>query len=99
MQVTRQQILNGAANYVRTEMIPHVPDKGFRVILEALAAMVQMSPKAVDSFFENPMLSAGGSTTRPACLYDIVCRTLSQRTNLSIVMNKFIFFQFILSTR
>lgn len=58
MQVTRQQILNGAANYIRSEMIPHIPDKSFRVILETLAAMVQMSPKAVDSFFENPMLSA-----------------------------------------
>ena len=27
MQVTRQQILNGTANYIRDEMIPHVPDK------------------------------------------------------------------------
>ena len=58
MQVTRQQILNGAANYIRDEMIPHVPDKGFRVILETVAAMVQMSPQSLESLFENPMVAA-----------------------------------------
>lgn len=58
MQVTKQQILNGAADYIRIEMIPHVPDIGFRTILEALAAIVQMAPKSIDSIFDNQMLSA-----------------------------------------
>ena len=58
MQVTKQQILNGAANYIRDEMIPHIPDKGFRVILDTVAAMVQMSPQSLDKLFENPMVAA-----------------------------------------
>ena len=57
MQVTKQQILNGTANYIREEMISRIPDKGFRVILEALAAIVQMAPQSIESFFENPMLA------------------------------------------
>ena len=58
MKVTKQQILNGAAKYIRSEMIPSVTDRGFKVILEALAAILEMRPKVVDSFFANPMLAA-----------------------------------------
>lgn len=58
MQITRQQLLNGIAKYIRAEMIPHVPDKGFKVVLEAVAAMVEMRPQALDKLFDNPMVSA-----------------------------------------
>lgn len=58
MTVTKQQILTGAANYVRAEMVPHIPDKGFRVVLEALASMVELSPQAVDKYISHPMVSA-----------------------------------------
>lgn len=57
MQVTKQQLLTGTANYVRAEMVPHVPDKGFRVVLEALAAMVELNPAALDKYLTGTVLA------------------------------------------
>lgn len=58
MQITKQQMLSGAARYVRGEVIPHVPDKGVRVMLEAMASLVEMSPQAVSKYLDAPLISA-----------------------------------------
>lgn len=57
MQVTQAQITSGAANFLRSEIIPKIPDKGFRVVLETAAAMVEMSPRIVDQVFRSPMVA------------------------------------------
>lgn len=58
MQITRQQMLNGAARYIRGEVIPHIPDKGVRVALEALAGMVELAPQAVSKYLDTPFATA-----------------------------------------
>ena len=58
MQVTRNQIIAGAANFIRSEVIPHVPDKSFRAILEAGSAMVEMAPQMADRYFNHPVIAA-----------------------------------------
>lgn len=58
MQITRQQMLSGAARYIRGEVIPHIPDKGVKVMLEALAAMAEMSPQMVSKYLDVPWASA-----------------------------------------
>lgn len=58
MQITRQQMLSGAARYIRGEVIPHIPDKGVKVMLEALAAMAEMSPQMVSKYLDVPWVSA-----------------------------------------
>lgn len=58
MQVTKNQIIAGAVNFVRDEIIPHIPDKNFRSVLEAGAAMVEMVPQMADKYFDNPIASA-----------------------------------------
>lgn len=58
MQITRQQMLNGGARYIRSEVIPHIPDKGVRVILELLAGMVEMSPQAISKYLDMPLVAA-----------------------------------------
>lgn len=57
MQVTQAQITTGTANFLRSEIIPKIPDKGFKVVLETAAAMVEMSPKIVDRVFQSPMVA------------------------------------------
>ena len=57
MQITKSQMLNGAAKYIRGEVLPHIPDKGVKVIVETLASMVEMSPKIVNKYLENPVVS------------------------------------------
>ena len=58
MQISRQQMLNGAAKYIRSEVLPHIPDRGVKVVMETLAAMVEMSPKIVNQYLEMPVIAA-----------------------------------------
>lgn len=58
MQITRQQMLNGAARYIRGEVIPHIPDKSIKVALDVLAGMVEMSPQAVSKYLDMPLVAA-----------------------------------------
>lgn len=58
MQITRQQMLNGAARYIRGEVIPHIPDKGVKVVLDVLAGVVEMSPQAVSKYLDMPLVAA-----------------------------------------
>lgn len=58
MQITRQQMLNGASRYIRGEVIPHIPDRGVKVVLEALASMVEMSPQIVNRYLDGPVVAA-----------------------------------------
>lgn len=58
MQISRQQMLNGAAKYIRGEVLPHIPDKGVKVVMETLAAMVEMSPKIINKYLDMPVVAA-----------------------------------------
>jgi hypothetical protein len=57
MQITRQQMLNGAARYIRGEVIPHIPDKGVKVMLEAMAGMVELQPQVVSKYLDMPLVA------------------------------------------
>lgn len=58
MQITKQQMLNGAARYIRNEVIPHIPDKGVKVVLEMLAATGEMSPAVFGKYLDGPLVAA-----------------------------------------
>lgn len=58
MQITRQQMLNGAARYIRGEVIPHIPDKGVKVAMDVLAGMVELSPQVVNKYLDMPLAAA-----------------------------------------
>jgi hypothetical protein len=58
MQITRQQMLNGAAKYIRGEVIPHVPDKGVKVVLDALTSMVELLPQVFGQYLDMPLVAA-----------------------------------------
>jgi hypothetical protein len=58
MQITRQQMLSGAARYIRGEVIPHIPDRGVKVVLDAFAGMVEMAPQAVSKYLDMPIVAA-----------------------------------------
>jgi hypothetical protein len=58
MQITKQQMLNGAARYIRNEVVPHIPDKGVRVVLEMLAATGEMQPAVFGKYLDSPLVAA-----------------------------------------
>ncbi len=51
-------MLNGAARYMRSEVIPHIPDKGVKVLLETMAAMAEMSPQVIWKYLDTPLVAA-----------------------------------------
>ena len=57
MQITRQQMMSGAARYIRGEVIPHIPDKSIKVALDVLAGMVEMSPQAISKYLDMPIVA------------------------------------------
>lgn len=57
MQATKAQIVSGAANFLRSEVIPHIPEVTFRGMLEAGATMVELAPQIVDKYFGMPIVA------------------------------------------
>lgn len=53
MRVTKEQIVNGIASYVETEVVPQVGEKSMQIIAAAAVKMVKANTKLIDSFFEN----------------------------------------------
>ena len=70
MSVTQDKIAAGVARYLRAEMIPKIPDKGFRVILDAAAAMMEINPRIAESMLSNPLTAAVLRCTEDG-LYDV----------------------------
>ena len=57
MQITKQQMINGAAKYIRSEIIPHIPDRGVRVALETVSTMAEINPQIAMKYFDSPIVS------------------------------------------
>ena len=70
MSVTQDKIATGVARYIRNEMMPKIPDKGFRVVLDAAAAMMEINPRIVESMLANPLTAAVLRRTEDG-LYDM----------------------------
>ena len=58
MQITRQQMVSGFGRYIRGEVIPHIPDRGVKVVMEALATMVEMQPQIAGKYLDTPWAAA-----------------------------------------
>lgn len=58
MKITRQQMLNGAARYMRSEVIPHIPDKSVKIMLDLFAGLVESSPQMASKYLDTPWVSA-----------------------------------------
>ena len=56
MKVSKEQLINGVAKYARNEMLPKIPDKSFRMILDIGVSAMEINPKIADSVLENPLI-------------------------------------------
>lgn len=57
MRVTRDQIVNGIASFVETDVIPMIDDdKATQIIASIAVKAVKANTKLVDSVFENQMI-------------------------------------------
>lgn len=58
MEVTRAQVANGVAKFIKNEMIPNVDENIMRVILGIAAGVVETNVEFVDKLLDGTMLSA-----------------------------------------
>ena len=70
MSVTQDKIATGMARYIRSEMMPKIPDRGFRVVLDAAAAMMEINPRIVESMLSSSLTAAVLRRTEDG-LYDV----------------------------
>ena len=58
MNVTKQQIINGAVKYTKDEVISKIPDKPFKMAVAIAISMFETNPEIADKIFENDIVSA-----------------------------------------
>lgn len=56
MEATKNQIINGAIQFARNEVIAKIPDKVFRMGLSAIVALVEIKPELLDKYLEHPLV-------------------------------------------
>ena len=56
--VTKKELLTGVISYVKNEVIPHVSDRGLKMVLSAILYAVDAKPDIVDPFLNNAIVSA-----------------------------------------
>lgn len=90
MQATKAQVITGTANFLRAEVIPHIPDVTFRGILEVGATMVEMSPQIADRYFAMPIIAM--ALQEKDGVYDLdfaetaICKAMEKHGNWTITI-------------
>ena len=56
--VTKKELLTGVIRYVKNEVIPHVSDRGLKMVLSAVLYAVDAKPDILDPFLNNAIVSA-----------------------------------------
>ena len=57
MEISRQQMISGLTRYARMEMLPHISDKPFAILLATGIAMIDNKPEIMENIFKNEMVS------------------------------------------
>lgn len=79
MNVTKQQIVNGAIKYMKDEVIAKITDKPFKMAAAVFVSMLENNPAIADKFFENDIVAAILNKKADGT-YDIekICETLEK---------------------
>lgn len=57
MNVTKQQIVNGATRYINEEVINKITDKPLKIALAVSVSMIDRKPEIINAFFEDDRIS------------------------------------------
>lgn len=55
--VTKKELLTGVVKFVKNEVIPHIGDRGLKMVLSAALYAVDTKPDIADTFFANPLVA------------------------------------------
>ena len=57
MQVSKDKIGKGIVKYIRTDMIPYVPDKSMQMILDGVAMFMEKRPEVLDPYIKSGIIA------------------------------------------
>ena len=57
MQVSKDKIGKGIVKYIRTDMIPYVPDKSMQMILDGVAMFIEKKPDILDPYIKSGVIA------------------------------------------
>ena len=57
MQVSKDKIGKGIVKYIRTDMIPYVPDKSMQMILDGVAMFIEKKPDILDPYIKSGIIA------------------------------------------
>ena len=57
MLVSKDKIGKGIVKYIRTDMIPYVPDKSMQMILEGVAMFMEKRPEVLDPYIKSGIIA------------------------------------------
>ena len=57
MQVSKDKIGKGIVKYIRTDMIPYVPDKSMQMILDGAAMFIEKRPDILDPYIKSGLIA------------------------------------------
>lgn len=55
--VTKKELLTGIVKFVKNEVVPHIGDRGLKMILSAALYAVDAKPDIADAFFTNSLVA------------------------------------------
>lgn len=56
MTYTKNQIIDGIVKYIKSDMIPAMPDPNIKIVLNIAAHYMSAKPAFVDKIFDNPIM-------------------------------------------
>ena len=57
MLVSKDKIGKGIVKYIRTDMIPYVPDKSMQMILDGVAMFMEKRPEVLDPYIKSGIIA------------------------------------------
>lgn len=55
--VTKKELLTGVVKFVKNEVVPHISDRGLKMVMSAALYAVDAKPDIADAFFTNPLVA------------------------------------------
>ena len=90
MKVTRQKILNGVVNFVKSEMINKITDRPLKMILAAGVSTLEINLSIADSIFDNSFVSqilkGDGLTYDVDSAFEIIEKTMTEYGDFPITI-------------
>lgn len=56
MTYTKNQIIDGIVKYIKSDVIPAMPDQNIKIVLNVAAHYMAAKPAFVDKIFDNPIM-------------------------------------------